>query len=90
MGRKKDPNRLTPMVLRDKEDKVVHSRRNMWGRMIRPGEAYGNYKENVISGWYHPDHKWKHVCKAFRKKVRKMKIAKLSRKGSRKRIKRAR
>lgn len=90
MGRKKDLDRLRPMVLRDKEDRVVHSRRNMWGRIIRPSDAYGRYKENKQSGLYHQDYTWGHVCKAYRKKVRKIKIAKYSRKVMKKRIKQAR
>ena len=90
MSKKKDLSRLTPMKLFNKNGNVVHSRRNMWGRIIKPGDAYGMYKENRTSGFYHPDYKWKHVCKAYRKKVRKMKIAKLSRKGSNKRVKRVR
>lgn len=92
MTKKKDLNRLRPLKLFkfSKNDEVVHSRRNMWGIMIRPSESYGRFKENKVSGFYHPNHTWRHLSKAYRKKVRKMKIAKYSRKGIKRRIKRAR
>lgn len=70
--------------------KIFHVRRNMWNEGIRPGVAYTSFKELRENGQYHPDYTWKQLCKAYRKKVRKMKIAKLSRKGSNKRVKRAR
>jgi sugar (pentulose or hexulose) kinase len=70
--------------------KAAHVRRNQWGRIIRPSAAMNSFKERREEGIYHPDYTWKQCCKAYRKKVRKMKIAKLSRKGSNKRVKRAR
>jgi len=70
--------------------KVFHVRRNMWGRVVLPSKAMAGFKGLRENGFYHPNYTWKMLCKAYRKKVRKMKIAKLSRKGSKKRIKRAR
>lgn len=70
--------------------KIFHVRKNMWNEGIKPGVAYQAFKELRENGQYHPDYTWKQLCKAYRKKVRKMKIAKLSRKGSNKRVKRAR
>lgn len=75
---------------RFKGELIRHPRRNMWGRAILPSVACRNFLELRSGGFYHPKYKWKHCCKAFRKKVRKMKITKLSRKGSNKRVKRAR
>jgi sugar (pentulose or hexulose) kinase len=69
---------------------IQHPRRDMWGKAILPGRAYQHFKDRQINGEYHPDYTWKQCCKAYRKKVRKMKIAKQSRKGSNKRVKRAR
>jgi len=69
---------------------IKHPRKNMWGQVVISTNAYNNFKSLRSSGFYHPRYKWKHCCKAYRKKVRKMKIAKLSRKGSKKRVKRVR
>lgn len=71
-------------------DKSVHVRRNMWGHVVLPSNAYRSFKELRHDRFYHPNYTWKLLCKAYRKKVRKMKIAKLSRKGSKKRIKQVR
>lgn len=70
--------------------KIKHQRRNMWGHVVIPGIAYKNFKQKRADGEYHPEYTWKQCCKAYRKKVRKMKIAKYARKGMKKRIKRAR
>jgi len=78
------------LVVRNHCGKAVHVRRNMWGHIIYPSRAYGNFKQLQSGGFYHPDYTWQMCCRAYRKKIRKMKIAKLSRKGSKKRIKRAR
>lgn len=76
--------------LRRRGELIKHPRRNMWGRFIWPSRAYAAFKERIEEGIFHPDYTWKQCCKAYRKKVRKMKIAKQSRKGSNKRVKRAR
>ena len=73
-----------------KSSRRAHVQRNMWGVIIRPSKAMAGFKDLQSSGFYHPDYTWKQCCAAYRKKVRKMKIARLSRKGSKKRIKRAR
>jgi hypothetical protein len=73
-----------------KGELIKHPRKNMWGEVVVPSRAYHNFKELRSGGFYHPRYKWKHCCKAYRKKIRKMKIAKLSRKGLKKRVKRAR
>jgi hypothetical protein len=73
-----------------KHAEVKHQRRNMWGHIVLPGNAYRNFRGSRANGFYHPRYKWKNCCKAYRKKIRKMKIARYSRKGMRKRIKRAR
>ena len=70
-----------------KGEKIKHPRKNMWGEVVIPSRAYGNFKSMRADGRYHPKYKWKQCCTAYRKKIRKMKIAKLSRKGLRKRIK---
>lgn len=63
-----------------KGELIKHPRRNMWGDIILPSNAYANFKELRRNGFYHPRYTWKQCCQAFRKKVRKMKIAKYSRK----------
>lgn len=73
-----------------KGELIKHPRRNMWGRVVLPGNAYRNFKELKAGGAYHPSYTWRQLCKAYRKKVRKMKIAKYARKGMKKRIKRVR
>ena len=73
-----------------KGELIKHPRKNIWGHVVLPGSAYGNFKELRKERMYHPAYTWKLLCKAYRKKVRKRKIAKLSRRGSKKRIKRAR
>jgi hypothetical protein len=67
-----------------------HPRRNMWGEIRLPSHAYENFKSLRNSGFYHPAYTWSQCCKAYRKKIRKNKIAKYARKGMRKRVKRAR
>ena len=73
-----------------KGELIKHPRKNMWGEVVIPSSAYRNFKSLRTEGWYHPKYTWEQCCIAYRKKIRKMKIAKLSRKGLRKRIKRAR
>jgi hypothetical protein len=73
-----------------KGELIKHSRRNMWGHVVLPGSTYDSFKELRHSGLYHPAYTWKLLCKAYRKKIRKIKIAKYSRRGSKKRIQRAR
>lgn len=62
---------------------IVHVRRNMWGNIVRPGSAYSRFKDLKSNGWCHPDYTWKMCCEAYRKKIRKMKIAKESRRRNR-------
>jgi len=77
-------------IVRNKDDKAMHLKRNQWGHVRSPSQAMHGFKEMQRSGFYHPDYTWAMLCKAYRKKIRKMKIAKLSRKGSKKRVKQAR
>ena len=70
--------------------KKLHVRRNMWGQMILPELAYQAFKHAKIDGYYADNFTWRMRCQQHRKKVRKMKIARYSRKGMRKHIKRAR
>jgi hypothetical protein len=69
---------------------IKKPRKNMWGYVVLPGSAYDSFKELRHNRFYHPQYTWKLLCKAYRKKIRKIKIAKYSRRGSKKRVKRAR
>jgi len=65
------------------EGKAAHVRRNMWGRIVRPSNAMASFKELQSSGFYHSDYTWKQCCAAYRKKMRKIRIAKESRRRNR-------
>lgn len=67
----------------NKKEVIKHQRRNMWGRVILPSIAYGNFKQLKQSEFYHPKYTWRMCCAAYRKKIRKMKIAKESRRRNR-------
>ena len=75
------------LIVRNKDGKAMHMRRDRWGHIITPSVAMKNFKDIKRSGFYHPDYTWEMLCKDYRKKLRKNKIAKLSRKVSKKRIK---
>jgi len=77
-------------IVRRKDGTAIHVRRDRWGHIILPSRALNGFKELKNGGFYHPDYTWAMLCKSYRKKIRKMKIAKLSRKGSKKRVKQAR
>lgn len=74
-----------------KHTKKQHARRNRWGAVVLPSRAYKEFKE-LREGGYGIEHNqtWAQYCTAYRKKLRKKKMAKYSRKGSNKRIKRVR
>jgi hypothetical protein len=71
-------------VVRNQNGIAVHVRRNMWGHIVCPSHAYNNFKELKSGGFYHPDYTWHMCCAAYRKKIRKMQIAKQSRRRNRK------
>ena len=54
---------------------------DMWGKIVLPGEAYQSFKRNKSE--YHPAYTWRQRCAAFRKRIRKNKIAKESRRWNR-------
>ena len=71
-------------VLRRKlSGKIIHIRRNQWGQGIRPSSAMKAFYDLRSSGFYHPDYTWQQCCAAYRKKIRKMQIAKESRRRNR-------
>jgi hypothetical protein len=70
-------------ILRNKDGVAIHVRRNMWGHIVHPSRAMANFKDLQKSGFYHPDYTWEMCCAAYRKKIRKMQIAKASRRRNR-------
>lgn len=63
--------------------KSIHVRRNMWGTSVRPSRAMKSFYELRSNGFYHPDYTWEQCCEAYRKKMRKIRIAKESRRRNR-------
>lgn len=54
-----------------------------FGELKRPGVAYMNFLALKAARLVHPDHTWKDSNRAYRKKQRKRKIARLSRRANR-------
>jgi len=66
-----------------KGELMKHPRKNMWGEIVLPSIAYSNFKGLRREGFYHPRYTWRMCCAAYRKKIRKMYIAKESRRRNR-------
>lgn len=71
------------IVHRHSTGESVHVRRDQWGRIARPSRAMRSFLDMRKSGYYHPDYTWQQHCAAYRKKRRKMRIAKESRRRNR-------
>lgn len=58
-------------------------KKNMWGVLVRPGLSYDGFKRMRAEGLFHPAYTWRQCCAAHRKRIRKIKIAKMSRRKNR-------
>lgn len=57
--------------------------KDQFGALKNPAVAYANFKQVRVMGFIHPDHTWAQANAAYRKKLRKRKIARLSRRANR-------
>jgi len=58
-------------------------KKDMWGRIVLPSRAYKSFKQLRSDGLFHPQYRWRMCCAKYRKKIRKMQIAKESRRRNR-------
>lgn len=59
--------------------------KDRFGVLKRASVAYATFRYMRESKFFHPDHTWKDSNRAYQKKCRKRKIARLSRRANRRR-----
>lgn len=84
IGREKWEDSMKHIQLKVHGKRTPHLRRDMWGHGIRPSKAMKGFYSMRSSGFFHPDYTWRMCCAAYRKRIRKNKIAKESRRRNRK------
>lgn len=57
--------------------------KDQFGALKNPAVAYANFKQARMMGHIHPNRTWEQVNAEYRKKLRKRKMARLSRRANR-------
>ncbi|MBI4001399.1 MAG: hypothetical protein HY348_06420 [Nitrospira defluvii] len=58
-------------------------KKDQFGNLKKSSVAYANFQHAKLCGYLHPNHTWEQANARYRKKLRKKKIAQLSRRANR-------
>lgn len=58
-------------------------KKDRFGNLKKPSVAYANFRHAKLCGYLHPNQTWEQANAGYRKKLRKKKMARLSRRANR-------